>query len=685
MDFHAADLFTNFLVVVGTLISVSLICHAIKLPTIAGFLLAGIVTGPNSLALVNSVPNVEMMAEMSAIFLMFTIGLEFSFKKILQMRKILIGLGLGQVLLTTLTTSFILNEFLHLPIGKAFFIGMLVSMSSTAVVLKLLEENRELQSPFGQASLGILLFQDLAIIPLLVLMPTLSGQIEIHESLNIQKTILSLIEGIVIVGIILIGSRFFVPYFLERVVQTKSKEMFFFSILFICVGTALGMANVGLSLAFGAFFAGLMISESPFARQAVSDFIPFRNNFLGLFFVAVGMLVDPIFIYNNFTNFFMLTITMFALKFACLFFVLWLFGNSSSLSIITSVLLLQTGEFSLILALKGIKIDLLSIEESHYFVAASVVSLALTPIVYRLAPIFAYRTKIQKLIPRPLQEIATQLRDSIMREPLKINLKSQAKLNHAQQITGHTIIVGFGLTGQNVAMTLKQLSIPYKIVDLNNETVKHYASLQEPIIWGDAVTSEILHSLHIETARLVIVCTNDIRSSDAILRSIRRHRPDIQVILRIQFYRDLEKIELSGSSEAVVAEYETTLEVLNRCLHSYGVSTKQIYQFSLETRRKLKDSGQQVFSPRLDLPAWDIIANIRPLTLEPGSLAVGKSLTDIDLRRQFGVYVVSLYRPNLGATVPDPDLVLSDNDILYLLGSPDAIDSAENFLTPKID
>lgn len=684
-----SQIFYNLIVLLGSATLVATVFHTLRLPPVVGFLVAGILAGPKGLGLVDSMPEVNLLTEIGAILLMFTIGLEFSLRQFINIKRMLIGLGSAQMLFTIAGVSWFCSAVLDVQWQQALFFGCLAALSSSAVVIKLLQDNRDMHSPFGQAGLSILLFQDLIVIPIILFLPVLAGSATLEISSLSWPDIQDFIaraSGLIL--FVLLGARYVVPFLLDRVVKTRSREVFFFSILFVCAGTAFMLESLGLSLSLGAFFAGIMISESPYGKQATSDFTPLRDNFLGLFFVAIGMLLDLSFLWSHLDIILGLVLALFVIKFFVIFTVIWMTGSSSSLGIVTGMILVQMGEFSFILAEQGAELGLLSPVERQYFLAASIVSLGLTPLFYKWAPKIGFRTDYENILPRQVQNFASQVRNSIIRHPLQIPIKSGDIHGENGPISGHTVIVGYGIAGQNAAAALKDLDIPYRIIEMNNQTVKTYAEKGEPIIFGDASKEHILHTVSLDKALLVIVAISGPEITAAVLQTIHRIRPDIRVIVRAQYLRDLKRFDLSENTEPVIAEFETTLEILTRTLSTYGVRSRQIHEFVLEARKKLSTSFHTTYQSvhtKIDLPAWECFSYIRPFLLKDGSWAIGKTVLETNLRQLTQVSLVAVYREGLGTTVPHAGFELESSDVLYLIGVGDNLDVAEKLLSEGPD
>ncbi len=670
-------MFLDFIIVLGLATIVATLFYSVRLPPIVGFLMAGIIAGPFGLKLVHSSLDVKYVTEIAAFLLMFTLGLEFSFKRLTESRRALFAYGTSQVVGTVGIIAVLLHFCLNMNWPKSLFIGFLVALSSTATVFKILQDNRETETNYGQVSISILLFQDLAVIPMVLILPFLAHTSVIEGHLLDQLTSLSLRLASTVL-VVWVFSKYLVPGLLNRVARTGSREIFFFCILFICAGTAYLISYLGLSMTLGAFIAGMMISESPYGKQATSDFIPLRDNFLGLFFVSIGMLLDLSFVMQKFAPVVSLSLAMILVKVIVIYSALWFLGNPSSLALITALILCQVGEFSFILVEEGLKLNLLSANERQYFLTMSVMSLAATPFFLRLAPKVGIATQYQQFLPKQITKFAETIRSSLSSyAPKHIGFN-----NPKEKMSGHTIIVGFGIAGQNLARSLKALSLPYQIIEMNSETVNRFRK-EEPIFFGDAVSPEILKKANIETARLVVITVAGSKVMESALASVHRWRPDIRVILRAQYLRELTNLRLSNKTDVVMGEVETTLEILTRVLTEYGADPAKIHDLNTKTRKSIQENAKyslESLTPHIQLPGWQVISNMRPIILGPEHKAIGKTLLELNLRQITGASVISVTRAALGTTHPHPDFVFEAGDVVYILGTSAELDLGENYL-----
>lgn len=662
-------------IIVGSATAVATLCHTLRIPAVVGFLLAGTLIGPYGWKLVESVPGAEFLTEMGGTLLLFTVGLDFSFRKLKQSRRLFFGLGAVQVVGTAALITLPCVYFFDWSWNKAVFMGFLISLSSTALVLKLLEESRELQTPYGNCTVGILLFQDLAFVPMVMLLPLLTGSPQGAVTQN-GSLVQWFVEAAFILAVILLASRYVVPRLFEIVVKSGNREIFFFCVLFLIFGAGYAFQTIGLSLALGAFVAGMLLSDSPYGRQATADIVPFRDTFLGIFFLTVGMLLDLPFLWDNLLPILGMGLACFLIKVLVAMGAMKAQRFPSGLALMVGTAVAQVGEFSFLLAALGHRAGLISQTDLQYFLCLSVLSLVISPFVQKLVSYSGWRRKAGLSVFFRLND-----RQSPLRQELETSLRKDDK-------GAHTVLIGFGWAGQNLAGALKVLNVPYRIVEMNYSQVKKFQAMGEPIIWGDATQTEILDQVQIQTARLVVVSVTGGDATRRIVDSIRLCRPEIPVIVRIQYLRELEQFRPDTASDLVVAEFETTIEILARALKTYGVSSRQLHQFIDEAHSQLNRANAS-FSESLrrtvELPGWETLSLIRPLTLNDESPASGRSVAELNLRAHCGALIVSVFRKGLGTTIPYADFVLQSGDVLHLIGDSNCLDMAETFLIGRTE
>jgi CPA2 family monovalent cation:H+ antiporter-2 len=447
-------LFKDVLVIFSLAIGVLLICQRLNLPTVVGFLLTGILAGPYGFGLISAIEEVEILAEIGVMLLLFTIGVEFSLKEFMRMKKSVVLGGSFQVILTFLV-SFAIATRLGRPFNEAVFIGFFISLSSTAIVLKILQEKAEFDSPHGRMALAVLIFQDIAVVPMILFTPLLAG-----EGANLGHSLGFLaLKGLGVFVLVAVSAKWIVPGLLYQIARSRSRELFLLSVLVMCFGVAWLTYLAGLSLALGAFLAGLIISESEYGYHALGNIVPFRDVFTSLFFVSIGMLLDLGFLIKHPDQVALISLAVIISKtFIASIAVLFL-GFPLRTAIIVGLTLCQVGEFSFILAKVGVDYGLLAGDRFQLFLAVAVITMGVTPFIMALAPRVAKATLI---LPLPAK--------------LKTGFSSKSESvseHRAHELEDHLIIVGYGLSGKNVATAAKTAKIPYVIIEMNPETVRN--------------------------------------------------------------------------------------------------------------------------------------------------------------------------------------------------------------------
>ena len=545
------DILEIFLLAMGVL----LLFHRIKVPVTVGLLLTGVIAGPYGLGLISAVHEVEILAEIGVVLLLFAIGIEFSLEKLLKIKRYVLLGGSLQVALTTAAAALIVR-MLQMSWNQAVFVGFLVALSSTAIVLKVLQESAEIDAPHGQTSLAILIFQDIIIVPMILLTPILAGK---TANLAWELGLLVLkVAGIVALTAVL--ARWVVDRVLFQVVRTRSRELFLMSVLGICLAVAWLTSSIGLSLAMGAFLAGLVISESEYSHHAFSNILPFRDIFTSFFFVSIGMLLDLGFLLTNLGLILLIVLVIMFLKINLCGFIGTLLGMSFRSALLVGFALAQIGEFSFILAGVGLKEGLLEKDIYQIFLSAAVVSMALTPFMIISAG---------------------RLTDLILKLPLPKMVKYGVKPLPAKEpepIHDHLIIVGFGLNGRNVARAAKQAGIQYMVLEMNPATVREAVKRGEPISFSDATQEAALDHAHIKTAKVMVVAIPDAPATKRITFLARHLNPRLHIIIRTRFLNEVEGLYRLGANDVIPEEFETSVGIFGKVLKRFGIPEKQIQE-----------------------------------------------------------------------------------------------------------
>lgn len=632
----------------------------LKIPPIVGFLIAGTVIGPYGIGLIKSPHDVEIIAEIGVILLMFTIGIEFSIPRLLALKKEVFLLGTLQVTLTILTIAIISQFVLNMELNNAIFNGFIVALSSTAIVMKLLSDRGELNTPHGKICLGILLFQDLCVVPLMLFTQMLSG-----KGGSYYNFFTVIIKATVILSIVFMFARVAVPYVLHEVVKTKSRELFIIVTISICLGTAYFTSKLGLSLALGAFLAGVVISESEYSAQAVSDILPFKETFSGIFFISVGMLLDLDYAKNHLFEELALVGNIFIVKALVVLIISYVFIHSLKVSLKSAFSLSQIGEFSFILAFTGKASGIL--DESMYqsFISASVMTMIITPLVIKYSP-----------------HIIDYL---IEKKPLKY-LERAGKIKESDIVvkkSNHVIIIGFGLNGRNLARVLKETKIPYVVLELNPDTVRRMKKKGEPIYYGDGTSSEILHKLGVKRAKVLVIAISDPYATRRIVQIAKTENPKIHIIVRTRFISEIEELKKLGADEIIPEEFETSLEIFARVLHLFGVPRNKILQM-IET---IREEGYEILRvpdlPKTRAGIECVIfegLEMDSFKIDQNSWLIGHSLKSLDLRHKAKVTVIAIQRGNETILNPSADFILRENDVIIYIGNSRQLIEALNFL-----
>lgn len=634
--------------------------HKVKIPSLVGFIIAGIVIGPYGIGIIKDTYAIEMLAEIGVILLLFTIGIEFSMAKLFRIKKAVLGGGGLQVVLTTLISA-VLTYFAIGDVNKSIFFGFLYALSSTAIVLKLLSEKGETDSPHGRVMVGILIFQDLCIIPLMLLIPILSG-----ESIKVQDILIKMGKAALIIAGVLLSARWIVPEILHQVVHTRSRELFIITIILICLGIALLTSRFGISLALGAFLAGIVISESEYSHQAMSDILPFKDSFIGLFFVSIGMLMNFDHVYENTTDILAIVLMILGLKFITGTVSSIMIGTPIRPSIHAGLGLSQIGEFSFVLAVAGKKAGLISENYYQIFLASSVLTMILTPFILKAAPTISTWITSRNILKR-----LDRFKDIMGKEihPIKKH--------------GHVIIIGFGLNGQNLAKVLKRTNIPYVVLEMNSEIVREMKKKGEPIYYGDGTSKEILHRLNISKARLLVIAISDPISTRSIVAIARKENPDIYIIVRTRYLAEVDDLKSLGANEVIPEEFETSIEIFSRVLHHYHVPVNVINEYINDIRKDEYKILRTVELPRKSLAErYKFLKGIDTETylVKEDSHVDGHSIKELKLRTQTGVTIIAIQRGDKIYHNPSPDFVLNKNDVILLIGTREDIKRAIEYL-----
>jgi CPA2 family monovalent cation:H+ antiporter-2 len=649
------SLLSSIVVIFGLSIAVVFLFNSLRIPAIVGFILTGLLVGPHGLSLIGAIDQVETLSEIGIILLLFTIGLEFSFKSLWNLRKNVLFGGSVQIALTAVPATLICL-LLNFRLQEAILIGFLVALSSTAIVLRLLQERGEVGSPHGGISLGVLIFQDLAVLPMMLALPFLAG-VGVGEGESLSFI---LARDIAILGFLVVMAKWLVPFLFFQIARTRNRELFLLFVVLICIGVAWLTSIAGLSLALGALLAGLIISESEYSSQAIGNIIPFRDVFMSFFFVSIGMLVDLGFLFEHLGVIFAAVIAVFLGKMVIGALVPALLGYPLRTAILVGLALPQVGEFSFILSRSGIQLGLLSRSSYQIFLAVALITMAATPFLIALGPRIVQRA-------------------SSLSGPDRWKRGSTPEEHRPPPLRDHIIIVGYGVNGRNLSRAARIGGIPYIILEMNPETVRLERARGEPITYGDATNQAILMHAGIEEARILVVVINDPVSTRRITDLARTLNTRIYIIVRTRYIQEMKPLYELGADEVIPEEFETSVEIFTRVLKKYLIPRETIEKFITEVRadnyqmlRSLTRTGPGIRDLMIDMP--DI--EISTFNVAEGAPVAERTLAEINLRRRYAVTVVAIERK--GQVIPNPgaDVLIQNGDRVIALGTSEQIAEA---------
>jgi monovalent cation:H+ antiporter-2, CPA2 family len=653
----------EFVIVLAASVLIIYLSHKLRLPSVVGFLLTGVLIGPGGLSLVKDTETVNVLAEIGVVMLLFTIGLEFEPARLKRIRRDFWAGGSLQVSLTISATVVIL-VLLNIPVREAFFYGFLVSLSSTAVVLKILADRGESDAPQGRIALGVLIFQDLAIVPMIALVPVLAS------AAGISLGAIGLRFGISVlaIGTAFVLARFLMPRILHIVVRTRIREIFLIATLFIVLGMALLTSSFGLSLALGAFLAGVVLAESDYSHQVVSDILPFKNVFNSVFFISVGMLLDVAAVWEFRTLVLVLVAAILLVKFAVVVLTIGILGYGARIAVITALALAQIGEFSFVLAGVGRANGLLPGDIFQAFIASSILTILATPFLIRAAPgLAAGGERVLSWKKRRTHEAAKPVCD----------------------LEGHVIVAGYGLNGRNLAHVLREAGIGYFIIELNPVTVREAGEAGELIIFGDVSSRTILEEAGARRAKGIVFAISDPLMTRRGVKAARELNPGLFIIVRTRYVAEIDELLKLGADDVIPEEFETSIEIFTRVLEKYHVP------------RNVVDAEAKVLRGECYGMLRGACSAIRPVTqriadllaagtaetyfLGQGAWPAGKTLGDLDLRGRTGATVIAVVRGDGSFTSPGADFEIKEQDTLVLVASHKDMDRAFAYLATGED
>ncbi|MGM0541234.1 MAG: monovalent cation:proton antiporter-2 (CPA2) family protein [Pseudomonadota bacterium] len=628
-------------------------------PPILGYIIVGIIVGPSGFAWIQNEENISLLAEFGIVFLLFAIGLEFSLSQMIAMRKQVFGLGTAQML-TTGSVVYLIGWLAGLDTNTNIVIAGAFALSSTAIVIKQLTEQSEIHSRHGRATVGILIFQDIMAIPLLILIPALAMSQGSENALAISLGI-SFLKGILVVVIMHLIGRYLLRPLFHEVASAKSQELFTLTVLTVALGAAAFTEEMGLSMTLGAFLAGMMLSETEYRHQIESDIRPFQDILLGLFFVTVGMLISLDVLVKHFWLVLLITLAIFVIKGVIIYFLSRLFNKTPGVSARISLSLSQVGEFGLVLITLAFTYSLLPLETGNILLTAAVLSMSMAPFLVK------FNGKIAKALHKTsYKENHSEIEQTITADN--------------QLISNHVILCGFGRVGQTVSRFLRSSNQPFVGLDMDILRVTEARAAGENVFYGDASKHNILHAAAIERAKIVIITFSDFHSTIKTLKAIRQHYPDIPILVRTIDDQHLNELTAAGANEVVPDTFESSIMLASHLLLMIGKPPRQVLK---QTREARKDRYRLLenFYPGEDMSQHkehQIMKSLHTIILDESAYAVGKQLKEIPLA-DLNIQVEAIKRGNVRGEHPTGDTLLKELDHVVISGLPEDIEKSDNY------
>ena len=623
---------------------INIVFHKIKLPSVMGYLIAGVLIGPYGLQLISDIPSVKELAEIGVVLLLFVIGLEFSLGRLLKNLASVIGVGGLQIGLTTITIWFVFKT-MGFQQSQSIALGLIIALSSTAIVLKMITDYAEIDTLHGKLCIGTLLFQDLCVVPIMLLLPLL-GQSEAHTSVDF---LLEVGKSLMAVVTIYFLSRLVVPKGLAWVASVGNKEHLTLSVVFIILVTGWTSQEMGLTIAMGALIAGMIISESEYSHQIILDILPLRDYFSSIFFISVGMLLDINVFTNSVWTCLTLTVLVILVKgslagLACL-----LVRIPLRVSFVVGVRLAQVGEFSLILAAMALEQELFNSHQYQLLLIVSILSMLVTPLLIQAST----GLSVKLFAKWKSKEV-----DSVEKEDPKL--------------VGHVVIVGYGVGGRTLAQVLLETKVPFLVLDLDGERVKRALTEGITTLYGDCVQEQTLIRAGLKDARMIVLKISDYAITEKVVRLSRKINPQIKIMVRTRKTNQVEELKAAGADQVIPEEFETSIEIFSRVLRDYHIPNNIIEQqvelirlegYSMFRGLSLNSESLKKFSAYLTATLTESY-----LVLED-SWACGKTVGDINIFARTGAVIIALVRKNKPLPNPDLKFVVMVGDIFILLGS----------------
>jgi len=623
----------------------------IKVPTIIGYLLTGVLVGPKLMGIIKAPQEIELMAEIGVVLLLFMIGMEFSLNHLFKIRRRVFLGGFLQLTLTTLVTALLAHAY-ELDWKASVFIGFLTALSSTAIVLKILQDRSEITSNYGRTVLGILIFQDVILVPLMLFTPFLGGAAIDYSG---QLALLAF-KSVIIIGFLYVGNRWIMPRLLHKIAMTRNQELFMMIVLLICLSVALATYQMGMPLAFGAFLAGLMISESEYSHDAFGNLVTFRDTFTSFFFVSIGMLLDLGFVTEHATIILLTVVAVVFLKLIVGVLTAFLLGHTFKGTILVGVALSQVGEFSFILAKLGKDYSILDNYFYQLFLAVAVITMSLSPFFIQLGSTIS---NLLLKLPIPKKMIEGLF-------PLK-----QIEI---PDLRNHLVLIGKDSRAQNLSKMAKYYNLPYVSIVFDPEIARHRQEKGETVVYGDAFNIPILQKAHVDNAHIVVISIGKLDVLKVIIDKVRQLNKHAAIVVRTRHIEDIEALYKIGATQVIPEEFETAIDLFERVMANFLLPRKEI-DVAIDQIRSdhygifMEETTSTKYNISKDIPDVEII----PMEIMANAPIIGKTLAESQLRQAYGITLVALKRDHKVIDHPKPSTIFLVGDVVYLLGKTEQI------------
>jgi len=643
------------LITVG-LVSLS---RRIYLPPILNYIIVGIIVGPFGFAIIQSEQSISFLAEFGIVFLLFAIGLEFSLTQMVVMRRIVFGFGSFQVFVTGILI-FLTAYLAGLSAESSIVIASAFALSSTAIVIKQLTEQSEIQTRHGRSTVGILIFQDIMAIPLLILIPALGSAT--GDSL-LSELGIAFFKGAIVVVVMLFAGRYLLRPLFNEVATSKSQELFTLTVLTVVLSAAAFTEEMGISMTLGAFLAGMMLGETEYRHQIEADIRPFQDILLGLFFITVGMMISPELIGNHFMIIIGVAIGIMLIKALVIFFVMRAFKKAEGISLRTAIPLSQVGEFGLVLLTLALSYKVLEEQLGQILLTAAVISMMLTPVLIK------FNGRIANRLCRKSYQTNFSEMENVIQEDSK-------------HLSNHVVLFGFGRVGQTTAKFLVQAHIPFVALDMDIKRVREAQQSGEPVYFGDSAKQSIIRATNIEQAKVAIITFHDYHAAIKTLQSMHNVAPNIPVLVRSLDDTHINELTKAGATEVVPDTFESSIMLASHLLLMVGKPPSQVLKqtrMAREGRYHLLNGLYPGESDHIPFEQHQLGEVIQPIHIHEDAFAIGKCLADLpadDLK----IIVKSIKRGSVKGDDPDAGTRLRFEDVLIVQGLPENIGKLEYFI-----